>query len=188
MADPVGWLDPFTSWAPDTVINTTVLNRIENNIALLKGRVWGKDGTFDARVNSPFFSSAVVKTIKYSVINKTVFLDIPADFASPLYTANDELQLEPVTSWPSDIIPAVATRAHCVFKNNGNDSTHFERPGYMLIPISTSSNIICYITSKETLGYGDGYFIADYFHESGGASLKKEIPRQTIMYMLEDAP
>ena len=188
MADPVGWLTPFTNWLSSTGINTTVLNRIENNIALIKGRVWGKDGTFDARVASPYFSTPVVKTINYSVINKTVFLDIPADFASPLYTGNDELQIEPVTAWPSDIIPATALRASCIFKNNGYDSSHYERPGYMLIPNSTSSNIICYMAEYGTIGYGEDFFTDVAFHITGGASLKKEISRQTIMYMLETAP
>ena len=187
MSDPIGWSAPFSSWTPSTIINETALNRIEGNIAILKNMLWGRDGSFDAFVDTPYFTAKVTKTIEYSIINKTVFLDIPTGFESPGQSSNTELQIEPDTSWPANIIPATARRAKCIFKHNGADANNYERPGYMLIPNNTSSAIICYVT-KNALSIADGCYNYDSFYEAGGTTLKKAIQRQTVSYMLEAAP
>lgn len=188
MADPVGWLAPVVTWTPARAISETDFNRIENNILLIKNRIWGLDGSFDAVVDTPYFTAKVTVTITYRVINGVVFLDIPTGFESPALSTNTELQLEPDTTWPSDILPSVATKAKCIFKHNGADANNFDRPGYMLIPTGVSDNIVCYITLRDLTTVGLGCYNATAFYESGGITLRKAIPRQTISYILETAP
>ena len=187
MSDPTGWETPFTSWTPSTGIDEDALNRIEGNIDILKKLLRHFFGSFDVTVNTPYFTAPTTVTCNYTIINEMVFISFPSGLESPNQSTNSELQLSPTAgNWPSDILPQYDTVVPCIFKINTH-ANYNKRPGYMLIPTASSSNIVCYIT-RNGATLDDGYYVTDFFYESGGGSLKKAVPAQTINYMIETPP
>lgn len=190
MSDPTGWVAPETGWiTTDGILNTDLI-RIENNILLLKNRIWGYDGTVTAKVTSSYFTTDTTSTWKYTIINKMVFISIPDGFESAGYVTSTGLEIEPDSgAWPSNILPASDTIVQCIFTTNGISGTVLRRPGYMLIPSSTTSNIVCYITDNGGItAANDGYYVDNFFHDSFGSTQLKGIPHQTISYMVDSDP
>lgn len=192
MANPTGWTTPETAWLTTDGILNTDLNRIENNILILKDLLYTYRGTFEAKVSATYFSGAVTTTWTYEIVNRMVYISIPTGVESPATTTNLELQVEPVdgggnpTTWPANIVPSADTIVPCVFKINTHADYNI-RPGYMLIPSNAASNIVCYIT-KYRNNYDDGYYQDDGFYESSGSILTKAIPKQTVSYMVDSFP
>lgn len=187
MADPTGWETPITDWETTDGILNTDFNRIEGNTEILKDLLYTYRGTFGARITNTYFSAQVDTTWTYEIVNRMVFISIPTGVETPDWTDKDELQVAPVAgTWPANIIPTSEVIVPCIFKINTHDDYN-KRSGYMLIPSSASSNIVCYITKPHGVNTS-GYFWDDFFYYAGGGILKKAIPKQTISYMVDSFP
>jgi len=176
-------------WTPADGVGDVDLVRIETNIAGLHTLLC-QSGTVDVEVNAPYFSAQIVATLRWTKINNIVFLTFP-EMESPANVANGELQIDPDTVWPAEILPGDPIIATCVFTKDQNDLA-VNRPGYMLIPDINTDPIVCYITDYDGATDTDGCFCtgaeAGYVgFSSGEAGINKAIPLQTISWMT-DAP
>ncbi len=208
--DPNGWTTPYcasggppstpthgnsgavggTDWTPANGVSDVDMKRLDTNIAGLHTLLC-QSGTVDIEINLPYFSAQMTATLNWTRINNIVHLSFP-EIESPDFRPDTELQIEPDTVWPSEILPDSATIAPCVFTKNQND-TSSNRPGYMLIPTAAANNIVCYITNYNIANDTDGVLCsgaegAGYvgFSDGGAAGNKKGIPAQTVTWMTDD--
>ena len=184
-------------WSPADGVSDVDMIRIETNIKGLHTLLC-QSGTIDVNINTPYFTAVASATLSWTRINNVVHIAFP-DIQSTGHTDNNELQIEPDTIWPSEILPTNDTLCHCLFyKDQTTSSGGFAfasniRTGYMLIPSINSSNIICYISKSDLSDSSDGTLISgshpdddgEGFSDKVGSSYRKGIPDQTITYIAD---
>ncbi len=178
-------------WAPGQGIATTDLDRIETNIKGLHTLLC-QSGTVNVVVNNPYFSANLIRMWNWVRINNIVFLGI-REMTSADLVVNNELQIDPVTVWPAEILPTSDTMVPCIFRKNQNDPATY-RPGFFIMPSVNNAAAVCYITNwasgallDEDGCYCNGTEFGYVGFSDGGvvAGNKKSIPSQTVMYMTD---
>lgn len=134
-------------------------------------------GSFDGTVSSTYFTVPVTDTFYYQKIGNVITLLIPEFIGG--HGTNQEIQIAPVGgNWPSEIIPTNAQDKIVEVQSSGTPIK--KRSGKIVIPNSTSTNLICYV---EKVDVGSAFL--DMVSDEFGTGNYKGILRQSISYYVD---